>query len=273
MDIDNSAANTFRECPLKYFESYEAEGTGLEQQPFPGEGYSPLMFGSRVHELLEEHYNPLRAPYPESPNVALETEAQMMLAGYKTHYPVETWETFGVPEFGFKVPLPNSEHFYTGKIDWLVTEPENGHLSIVDHKTQKRGAKSNDPRKWAARDQATLYLWALTQLYPTMPRGNFYVNILTRQSDAGLIGATFPERQKLERTDEQIETAVRDITAIADQIAYYRKKYKDVTWPSNRENCYTWGYCPFYLPHTFGWSEEIRREKYQVKTPYLHIIQ
>ena len=267
MLIDNSAANTWRTCPLKYYYSYEMEGIGIEQIPNPLDGYTPLQFGSRVHELLQEHYDPKCLIHPESEIAALEIEAQMMMTGYKTHYGVEEIEIVDVEHQG-KVPLPNSDHEYVFRIDLCYRNPETGRLRIRDHKTQNRNAKSNDPRKWAARDQATLYLWAAEQLYGE-PIEGFEVNVLIRQSPAGREPATFPDRQKLERTPEQLVTAVRDITWVANQITAMREQFKGVQWPSNKEECFGWGQCEFYLPDTYGWSPEIREQKYQPKTPYI----
>src|ERR1700678_1746304 len=132
MDIDNSMAAAFRRCEYEYFESYEREGTGIEPKPFPGERYSPLQFGSRAHELLENHYCEMgdRAikVYPSSTDEALEIEAQIMLAGYRTHYPVEYFKVIDV-ENNFRVQLPGSHHFYLGKID-LILEEKPGILDI-----------------------------------------------------------------------------------------------------------------------------------------------
>jgi hypothetical protein len=304
MEIDNSAANEFRTCPLLHQETRLAEGTGLELQPY-GNDVTPLDLGSRVHELEEEYYRELqgnpREPYPESPNPALEMEAQVIMAGYKAKYPVEEFEIVDV-ERTFKVQLPDlcprcyrgygavkmdayphvvckecghmfgpGRHIYTGKIDVTFRLPGRNLLDIMDHKTEKRRSNSNRPQKWAARDQASLYLWAAQHIYQE-PIGNFYVNILKRPSEKFQEPPTFPDRQKLERTPQQIETAVRDIVFIADEIERYKRIFGDGVWPSNREECDNGFYqCDFYLPHTYGWSPEIRERKYQIKTPYLEL--
>lgn len=299
--IDNSGCNTFRECPLKFFETYLAEGTGLEPKP-QGNEVTPLDLGSRVHELQEEYYNELKGtsitPYPESPNGALEIEAQMIMAAYKAKYPMEQFEIVDV-ERTFRIALPElcpdcyskntvwypgdrdkqcqdcgkrfncRNHIYTGKID--VTFRENGKLNIMDHKTEKRRSNSNHPKKWAARDQASLYLWAASKIY-NEEIGNFYVNILKRPSDKLQEGPIFPERQRLERTPEQIEIAIRDLVFIADEIERYKSIFGNGLWPSNKEACSSgYGECEYYLPHLYGWSDAIRQEKYQTKTPYLHL--
>jgi len=297
-EIDNSAANEFRTCPYLYQETRLAEGTGLEPQPY-GNEVTPLDLGSREHELLEEYYKELRGtprePYPESPNPALEVEAQIIIAAYKAKYPVEEFEIVDV-ERTFKIQLPvlcyickhlgkphmeffceecgakvNAPHVYTGKIDVTFRLPGRNLLDIMDHKTEKRRSNSNRPQKWAARDQASLYLWAAQHIYKE-PIGNFYVNILKRPSEKFQEPPIFPDRQKLERTLQQIETAVRDIVFIADEIDRYKRIFGKGVWPSNREECDNGYYqCDFYLPHTYGWSEDIREHKYQAKTPYLEL--
>lgn len=302
MLIDNSAAQEFRTCPLLYYYNRIKEGTGLELKPKMNE-VTPLDLGSRIHQLLEEYYQELKGQpqgaYVASSNEALENEAQMIMAAYRAKYPQEAFEIVDV-ERTFKVQLPDlchkcystklelrdsggltclncggwdmrpGRHIYTGKID--VVFRENGILNIMDHKSEKRRSNSNHPRKWAAKDQASLYLWAASQIYKE-PIGNFYVNVLKRPSDKLQEGPIFPERQRLERTEEQIKIAVRDLVFIADDIERYKSIFGDNLWPSNREMCTdgTWGDCDFYLPDTYGWSDEIRKEKYQPKTPYLQL--
>ena len=303
MEIDNSACNEFRVCPLMYYEGRLAEETGLELKP-AGNEVVPMDLGSRVHELLEEYYVeisgiPYPHPYEPSPNEALEQEAQLIIAAYGAKYPQEDFEIVDV-ERTFRVQLPNlcptcykegrlpedigpqlaccdscdrmfraSRHIYTGKID--LTFRKDGKLNIMDHKTEKRGGRGNDPKKWAARDQASLYLWAASKLYPNEEIGNFYVNVLRRPSEKQQEGPVFPERQPLERTKDQLEIAVRDLVVVADDIERYKKIFGDNLWPSNREACIHFGECQFYLPHLYGWDPLIREQKYQAKTSYLKL--
>lgn len=303
MEIDNSAANEFRACPLMYFEGRLAQGTGLEPKSQVNEVTS-LDIGTRVHQLFECHYKDMAGydggAYAVPENELLEIEAQMIFEAYKAKYPVEDFDIVDV-ERSFRVQLPiyckacyqkidklrenyNGDsycecgetfpfapHIYTGKIDLTFRNRENGMLNILDHKTEKRQSRSNSPQKWAARDQASLYLWAATAIYKE-PIERFIVNIIKRPSPKFNEPPTFPDRQKLERTKEQIETAVRDIVFIADDIERYKRVFGYKVWPSNREICDSYyGQCDFYLPHVFGWSQDILEQKYQKKTEYLNL--
>lgn len=294
MQIDNSRASCFRECSWKYFEQYERDGTGIEAITPPGEGYSPLDFGGRMHERLEEYYKGALL-YPPHPNEILETEAEIMMQAYQARYPEAVMDIVDM-ERTFKVALPYHcpncyeipkgvallcescgyggefpRHTLVGKID-LVLRNEEGKLDIWDHKTEKRGAKSNLPQKWGARDQASLYLWAAERIYKE-PIGNFYVNVLTRQSEKGQVGPSFPaERQKLERNQRAIDIAIRDIVVVADEIERYKRIFGDGEWPSNREMCYGWGYCEYYQIHRYGEDPSLIIEhKFQPKKEYLHL--
>ncbi len=307
MEIDNSKASTFRRCAWEYYEQYERNGTGVQPIPPPGEGYSPLVYGARMHERLEEHYTG-NIKYPPHANDILETESEIMMQAYQARYPEAVLDIVDV-ERTFKVQLPDycplcyslenvkerekehniwpgpdhlycvecdhgfpkKRHILIGKIDLVVRNIE-GLLDIWDHKTEKRGAKSNLPQKWGARDQASLYLWAAERIYKE-PVGNFYVNVLTRQSDKGQVGPSFPaERQKLERNQKAIDIAIRDIVVVADEIERYKKIFKDGEWPANREKCYDWTYCPYYQIHRYGENPDLILEhRFKPKEEYLHL--
>jgi hypothetical protein len=299
MNIDNSRAAAFRTCPWMYYEMYERNGAGIEAIPQFGEGYSALEYGARVHERLEEKYKG-KLLYPLHRNEALEIESEIMMQAYQAHYPDEQLDIVDV-ERTFKVQLPDlfcprcwdtnflrdynelthycavcdywfekNRHVLIGKID--LTLRNEGKLDIWDHKTEKRGSKSNVPQKWGARDQASLYLWAAKKLYPNEEIGNFYVNVLTRQSEKGQVGPSFPERQKLERNDRAIEIAIRDIVVVADEIERYKRIFKDGEWPANRDRCYEWTYCTYYQLHRYGEQiDEILKYKYQPKEEYLKL--
>jgi hypothetical protein len=296
MLIDNSAASTFKECPWKYYEAYIRKSELIPK----GDSYGPLDFGTRMHELLEEHYKG-ENKYNAHENDVLEMEAQLMIEAYKARYPEEEWLELVDVEKSFQVQLPHycfycfsndfvdvgeadeagrcnnckqifekRYHIYTGKID-IVFRGHDGRLYIMDHKTEKRGAKSNLPQKWAEKDQASLYLWAAEKIYGEKPN-NFIVNVLTRQSDKGMVGPSFPERQKLERSEANVEHAVRDIVYWAEQIERCISVFKDSPWPANRENCYGWGPCEYSLLHGYGEDTELIREhKFQTKKEYIFL--
>jgi hypothetical protein len=293
MLIDNSLANSFRTCPTLAYNSHFREGTGLELIPFDKGEVKPMDLGTRCHELMEEHYKKVELYLP-SPNEDLENEAQVIMAGYRKRYPFEEFEILDV-ERTIKVALPpiclscyqqgqdiggicicdykskTEHHIYTGKMDLVVNMPD-GKLGIIDHKFEQRTAKSNLPQKWAARDQATLYVWAASKIYNRKPEDiNFIVNVCRRPSPKGQVCPEFPDRQKLERTQAQVNKAVRDISIVACQIEQYQRCFKEGEWPDNREECWTWGSCPFYLPCLYGWSKSIRDEKYETKKPYLKL--
>jgi NAD-dependent dihydropyrimidine dehydrogenase PreA subunit len=300
MLIDNSAAVQFKFCPWAYYESYVKK---IEPKPRMNNEYTPLEFGARMHELLEEWYKG-KTIYEAHPNEVLEMEAQLTIAAYQAKYPQEEFEILDV-ERTLKVQLPDycdrcysteyvvnaqhpavtegllcekcrnyflpGRHIFTGKIDLFVRSNIDGNLYIIDHKTEKRGAKSNLPQKWAEKDQASLYLWAAERIYGERP-ANFIVNVLTRQSDKGQVGPSFPERQKLERSAANIEHAVRDLVYWADKIEECQRIFGDKPWPANRENCYGWGPCEFALLHGYGEDTQLIREiKYQPKADYLHL--
>lgn len=273
MNIDFSRASAFRDPgPASYYEKYERDGTGLEKKPKGLNEYTPLDYGGRMHELLQEHYDPKAHPSLPSTIEALELEARIMMAAYIRHYPVEPFDVVDV-ERTFKVPL-NERHNLVGKIDLAVTYSGTKVLDIIDHKTEKRGGRGNSAVAWAAKDQASIYLYAAKQIYRDFVIGNFIPNILTRQSDKGQVGPSFPERQKLERSPEQIRIAIRDIIYIADQIEWMREEYGDrEVWPCNREQCNGFWQCEYYVPHLWGWSDEMKQRDFQPRKEYLDLVQ
>lgn len=290
--IDNSGANAWRKCPASYFEKHEK---GIERN---WEDPTALDFGKRVHQLLEEHYLDLagrpRAPYPEHANDAVELEAQALIAAYRNQYPVEDFEVVDV-ERVFEIPLcggcdhglklefilvmdgrwglfqcPScgkpARHTYRGKMDAVVRDRESGQLEILEHKTQSRSSLRNHPEAWAARSQASLYIWAGEQIYGE-PFRDILLNVLKRQSPKGQIGPEFPPRQRLQRTEEQKAEAVRDIVWVADQIEQCQRTG---VWPKFTESCKDGNFsCDFYQPHTYGWSDELLHAKFKPAEKYL----
>lgn len=268
MIIDNSQWVAFEACPLLYYEKY-IKGIEFDWEK---KGVNAAHFGTRMHQLLEEHYRDLQGnpipPYPEFPHEATELEAQLTMAGYRNHYPVESFTVLDV-EKTFRVPL-GERHEYCGKMDLVVRDNETGLLSVIDHKTENRQSKKNNPKAWAARSQATMYLWAAPQVYGEEFR-DLQVNVIRRQSEKGQVGPEFSERQRIQRTTEQMELAVRDLIIIADRIEEYKQRFPDGDWPADRNNCMDGPFsCAFYDPHLMGWSDDLLRN-YRPTVPYLDL--
>jgi hypothetical protein len=261
----------WQECKYKYYEKY-VKGIELDWEK---KGVTAAQFGTRMHQLFEERYLDLkgtpRAPYPEFPLEAVELEAQVTMAAYLNHYPLEPFTVLDV-EKTFRVPL-GERHEYVGKFDVILLDPQTGMLSIMDHKTEKRQGQNNNPKAWAARTQATLYLWAAPQVYEGEFR-DLLVNVIRRQSDKGQIGPEFPERQRIQRTPEQMDLAVKGLVKIADEIEFAKANWTEEDWQiaANRNECMVGNFeCEFYFPHLEGWTEELIQIQYRKTEPYLDL--
>ena len=258
MRIDNSGAKLWWKCPLEYQEKYVHE-----REPETTQG--SMAFGTRLHELLEEHYSG-KQKYQASEDIGLEAEAQVMFEAYRAYYPEEPFEVVDV-ERVFEVPL--GPHTYTGKFDVIVRMRDSGRLWLMDHKTERRNSHSNSPESWASRSQVSLYIWAAEQVY-NEPVEGIIVNILRRQSPKGEIGPEF-RRDHPQRSKEQIAEAVANITWVADQIERMQREYGERQWPANRNNCIQGNFkCDYFAPHLYGWSDELLR-KYVKPKPYLEL--
>ena len=285
MRIDNSGAKLWWRCPLEYQEKYVHE-----REPETLQG--AMAFGTRLHELLEEHYSG-KQKYQASEDIGLEAEAQVMFEAYRAYYPEEPFEVVDV-ERVFEVPLKldncggsgsdeasrlscprckgtgfEAIHTYTGKFDVIVRMRDSGRLWLMDHKTERRNSHSNSPESWASRSQVSLYIWAAEQVY-NEPVEGIIVNILRRQSPKGEIGPEF-RRDHPQRSKEQIAEAVANITWVADQIERMKREYGERQWPANRNNCIQGNFkCDYFAGHLYGWSDELLR-KYVKPKPYLEL--
>lgn len=272
MKIDNSMATLFRKSPLDYQERYVHKITRIWDKP----DVSPLEFGTRCHQLMEEHYNDLRGtpipPYPESPNAALELEAQALYALYLNQYPMELFTVLDV-ERTFEVPLVGSQHILVGKMDVVVASPDRpGYVDIIDHKFEKRTSHRQSALAWALRSQASVYMYAAEKLY-NRPVNCLLLNLCKRQSDKGQMPPEFPPRQTIQRTPEQISIAIRDLIYTADEIERCMGLYgEDVQWPASTENCVGYGdyMCEYYPLHIYGHTPETLK-MYQPTVPYLDL--
>ena len=284
MQLDNSAANAFRKCPLLYFETYVQRLQRVTVEP------SAMDYGTRVHTLLAEKNHILKGESdvqlsPEYPHPGLEAEAQAMVAAYNSFYPVDPFDIVDV-ERTFQVNLPcplckscadcncnvadvPGVHTYCGKFDAIVRLHSSGKLAILEHKTESRNSKMNTPEAWASRTQAQLYIWAAQQVYNEPIKG-VILNILTRQSPKGQVGCSFRRDDNLLYDQSKLDEAIADIVWVADQIETCERLG---FWPAFREACVSptgWA-CDFRDPHLIGWTEELKLVKFKEAEQYLSL--
>lgn len=194
--IRTSDRGGFRSCRRKWdFQSHLRRNLESKQDAMP------LWFGTGIHYALEAHFNPA-CPYPftspaqafqcyvlatrinarqELPDGWEEMEEMgiamlnyLMDSWLQTRNPLKTFVYKGVPQleinfqidipFDIKAHYPNSPYdraIYSGTIDRVVID-EDGRLWGLDYKTAKvlKGSHfANDP-------QATVYPWAMNEIYP-----------------------------------------------------------------------------------------------------------
>lgn len=194
--IRTSDRGGFRSCRRKWdFQSH------LRRNLEPKQDAMPLWFGTGIHYALEAHFDP-NCPYPfKSPAEAFqcyvlatrinarqelpegwqeEEEMGVAMLNYlmddwlQTRNALKTFVYKGVPQleinfqieipFDIKAHYPNSPYdraVYSGTIDRVVVDDE-GRLWGLDYKTAKTMKSShfaNDP-------QATVYPWAMNEIYP-----------------------------------------------------------------------------------------------------------
>lgn len=186
----------FRSCRRKWdFQSH------MRRNLEPKTDAMPLWFGTGIHFALEDYFNP-NSPYPfKSPAEAFqcyvlatrinarqelpvgwEDEEQMGIAmlnylidyWLQTRNPLTTFVYNGVPQleinFQIDVPFDVKAHYphspydkviYSGTIDRVVID-EHGRLWGLDYKT----AKTLKTTHFANDPQATVYPWAMNEMYP-----------------------------------------------------------------------------------------------------------
>lgn len=297
MRIDNSRAKAFFTCPAFYQERYlyniepaersEALSFGtrmhqlLEERHRRMMGEQPEPFPPLDSEALEAEAQAMfagyEAHYPEEPFevVGVEQFFEVGLpmtvtgvpaicldcsnscgwgASFDARYPVDV---VVCPECG--APTKRwFHHTYIGEFDAIVRMRDSGGLALLETKTERRGNKANLPEAWAARSQASLYLWAAEQLYGE-PFERVILNVLTRQSPAGREPASFRRDTNIQRSEQEKLDAVNNIIWVADQIeALGRGRGTDGLWPQNRNACVneiTGWRCPYYKLHIHGRDE------------------
>lgn len=246
MRISNSSFKSWFTCPELFHQRY-IEGVQKGNTP------SYLVFGTRFHDMLQAHYSGISAVgvgyiYSTHIDPLLEAEAQAMLAAYRAHYPQEPFKVLET-EKNFEIRIPNTQHTLVGRIDALLEQ--GGKLLVMEDKTENRNSKRNLPQAWMARSQASLYVWAASEIY-NKPIDSVLLNICTRGTEKGNIGPSF-RRDLLHRSPQQVADALADVTWVADAAeALEGKRY-----PRNTESCVSErGYqCDLYAKCHMG-SEE-----------------
>jgi len=278
MKIDNSQVVKFWHCPLAWKERYANE---LEPKV---RNTDSLDFGTRMHQLLENHHRRLSGVlgdvrFEPLPNEALESEAQLTFEGYCAHYPEEPFEIVDVEKY-FEVPLPapdlldgqmdcKSGHIYNGEFDAVVRDKTSGKLKLLETKTESRSSKSNSPEAWISKSQVGLYQWAAEQIYGEEFE-DIILNIIPRQSPKGNCAPLY-RRDNLHRTREQQLDAVKNLVWVADQI---EEMQRAGFFPSNRNNCVNsngWR-CDYFSLHITPEgrpSEELIQLQYKKPEAYL----
>lgn len=275
MKIDNSRAKTWWHCPLGYWERYV---NNLEPANRNGDA---LSFGTRVHQLLEEHHGGEEKGFTPLVDGVLEAEAQLTIEAYKAYYPTEEFRVIECERY-FEVGLPCPEclehpcrpgcerdldHIYCGEFDMIVEMKESGRKRLFETKTEKRGGRQNHPVAWQQKSQVGLYLWAAQQVYGEEFEG-IILNVITRQSPKGECQPSF-RRDDLVRTHGQQQEAVKNITWVADQIDLCERTGYYAT---NRNNCVEgFGWQCDYMPlhSTEERSEELIQIRYKQAEQYL----
>lgn len=268
MKIDNSARAAFAKCPDLYRESYINK---IEPKRRNGDA---LAFGDRMHQLLEGHWKQLGGlacdPYPAAEE-AIELEAQAMFAAYRANYADKPlYEVLDI-ERTFEVAIPGSHHILTGKFDGIIRDIATGKLIVLEHKTEKRGAMTNLPQKWAMKSQVSLYMWAAAQLYGERPAYTL-LDVLIRQSPKGREAASF-YRDQLERTETQMEEALSDLLYYADRIEDLIALSPALPhWPRNTDQCIGFWDCEYLPLHRCQSGDSlIRISDYKPKKEYLNL--
>lgn len=228
---------------------------------------SSLQFGTRFHQLSELSHRSLLGledkVYPELADGQLESECQATWARYEAHYigdPLRILET----EKTSVIKIPETPHELIVKIDDVVGFGD-GSIGPKDIKTE--GTPGHNFREnWAGRTQASLYLWALTQLHPGEKVSRLVVDVVTRGTPKR--SPTFYRVDDISRTPGEQADAIRNVARVCDEIERHRR---EGWWPSNMNICKdSWRKCDFYELHVLGRTEANLR-LYEPAEQYLDV--
>ena len=280
MRLDNSAFSAYMRCPKLYYERYEAAdflgvhrgllsnvartgGVPTDAEPPDGPlvrtpglqlraDRAGLQFGTRFHQLSElEHRRLLGLPaksYQELTDGQLESECQATWARYEAHWIGDPLKILAT-ETTHIIEIPETPHELVVKIDDVVGFPD-GSIGPKDLKTESVPGH-NYRENWAGRTQASLYLWALTQLYPGEKVSRLVVDVVTRGSPKK--SPTFYRLDDISRPPDALADAIRNVARVCEEIERHRR---EGWWPSNMNACKEhWRKCDMYDLHVLGRTE------------------
>ena len=304
--IDGSAFSKFRFCGLAYRERYEevhpsacamqfVPETALLNAggPIPPEAHTPhdhggeprglvsvaptpdRDFGTRFHQLVANHRRQQarnaggdpelfrEVQYPEWPDEDIELECQAVWAQYQAHYVGDALRILSV-ERTETLAIPGTEHELTVRIDAVVRHAD-GTIGPLDTKTESKPGY-NFREDWAGRTQASLYLWALTQLYPKERVSRLVVDVVTRGTARR--GPTFYRLDDISRPQESLDEAIRNVIWVCEDIEESRRTG---FWRSNMNICKQgWKRCDYYDLHVYGRTLE-NLAKFKPAEAYLDV--
>lgn len=297
MRIDYSQAAAWHVCPAMWQEKYQKGiefdwdavtggiGFGRRMHQLLEEYYAPnaaALYPPSTNEATEDEAQRMFAAYKQEyilealKVLAVETTFEVPLdplecpscknplAGFGANgegLHLRAWKWINdrqdVVECGWCGELVPLRHSYTGKVD-LIGEDEQG-LWIMDHKTEKRGGSGNTAETWATKPQVALYKWAIGQLWER-PVQKITINVLTRQSEKGLVGPSF-SRLEVGKDCVMVQEAVQDLVWVADTIKSMQRTFRKTPWPKDRDRCKVYNSkCQYYDLHLFGESDEIMKK-------------
>jgi hypothetical protein len=284
----------YSQCPKMYYERYECADLSGVSSVGPTESVgtneasttsipanlrgielssrdrTSLEFGSRFHQLVEQQrlgYLSRPVPeYPEVPDSRIESECQATFAAYEAHYlpePLRFLEAEKVHVLKLPLSETGTQHELAVKLDAVVRHADTT-IGPLDTKTEGATSQNNTRESWAGRTQASLYLWALKQLYPNETVSRLVVDVVTRGTSKR--GPVFRRMDDIDRPQGALDEAIKNVVAVCEDIELARRTG---FWRSNMNICKDgWKRCDYYDLHVIGRTEANLR-KFQPAEDYL----
>lgn len=239
--------------------------TGLELASRSRDG---LDFGTRFHELAHarrlvllgrgsEHYETTVIPE------LLAAEVEATFAAYEQHW-LGSELTYIESERTHVLPLPASKHELVVKID-AVCRFADGTIGPLDTKTESKPGY-NFREDWAGRTQASLYLWALKELYPGERVSRLVVDVVTRGGPKR--ACSFSRIDDIARPQDALDDAIQNVIWVCEDIEISRRTQ---WWRSNMNLCKEgWKRCDYFDLHVYGRTKE-NLAKYKPAEAYLEV--